>query len=296
LKGGRRNASNMQAMPEVSPWPKRLLIIGVCLAAIGLTLLVFQNDEMSKLSDPRESAGHTIILGETGAVTLDSGCWVLEVEGATEDVVIELKKVEGASATEVVDEGCRHDYIAQTSDGTPFTDVGSWSIDEEMEVQVSAAEECVDCDGITVYMTNDATYFSSFISNPAIVVMCGACGLGFLLIPLGGMLVIINRRQVAKIHLVTNQQILEAMTPEDEDLPVQTAGPDVLTTDQIYRLMKGEDPTTLVEREPPSPFSNADTRVKPTPTSSTGGSSNIASGFTPEQLPDDDSWKKWDEA
>lgn len=287
----------MQAMPEVSPWPKRLLIIGVGLAVIGLTLLVFQSDAWSKLSDPRESAGHTIILGETGSVTLDSGCWVVEVRDVpSNDVVIELKRVEGASATDIIEEGCRHDYVAQTTDGSTFTDVGSWSIDEKMEVQVSPAEECVDCDGITVYMTNDATYLSSFMSNPTLMVMVGACGLGFLLIPLGGMLIIINRRQTAKTHLITNQHIREAMIPEGEDLPVQTAGPEILTTDQIYRLMKGEDPTTLVEREPPSPFSNIDTRVKEISSSSTGGSGNVASGFTPDNLPVDDSWKKWDES
>lgn len=285
----------MQAMPEVSPWPKRLLIIGVGLAVIGLTLLVFQIDEMGKLSDPRESADYSVILGETGTVTLEPGCWVIEVEGAAGDVVIELKKVEGASATDIIEEGCRHDYVAQTSDGTPFTDVGSWSIDEKIEVQVSPAEGCVDCAGITVYMTNDATYLSSFMS-PIMMVMGGACGLGFLLIPLGWMLMMINRGQAAKTHLVTNQHILEAMTPEGEEQPVQTASPDILTTDQIYRLMKGEDPTTLVEREPPSPFSNVDTRAKPIPSSSTGGSGNVASEFTPDNLPVDDSWKKWDES
>jgi hypothetical protein len=283
-------------MPEVSPWPKRLLIIGVVLAIIGLTLLVSQNDEMGKLSDPRVSADHSIILGETGAVVLEPGCWVVEIEGAAEDVVIELKKVEGASATEVIEERCKPNYEALTADGSSFTNVGKWSIDEEIEVQVSPAEECIDCTGITVYLTNDANWMSSFMGNPTLVVMFGACGLGFLLIPLGGMLIIINRRQTAKTHLITNQHIREAMTPEDEEQPVQTASPDILTTDQIYRLMKGEDPTTFVEREPPSPFSNIDTRVKEISSSSTGGSGNIASGFTPDNMPVDDSWKKWDES
>ncbi len=286
----------MQAMPEVSPWPKRLLIIGVGLAVIGLTLLVFQNGEMGKLSDPRESADHSIILGEDGTLTLEPGCWVIEVEGVAEDVIIELKRVEGASATEVIEEKCKPNYEALAADGSSFTNVGKWSIDEEIEVQVSPAEECIDCIGITVYLTNDATYLSSFMSNPILMVMFGACGLGFLLIPLGWMLMMINRGQAAKTHLVTNQHILEAMTPEGEEQPVQTANPDILTTDQIYRLMKGEDPTTLVEREPPSPFSNVDTRTKPIPSSSTGGSGNVASEFTPDNLPVDDSWKKWDES
>jgi uncharacterized membrane protein len=286
----------MQAMPEVSPWPKRLLIIGVGLTVIGLTLLVFQNDEMSKLSDPRESADHSVIIGETGAVTLEPGCWVIEVEGAAEDVVIELKRVDGASTTEVIEERCKPNYEALAADGSSFTNVGKWSIDEEIEVQVSPAEECLDCIGITVYLTNDANWVSSFMSNPTLMVMFGTCGLGFLLIPLGGMLIIINRRQTAKTHLVTNQHILEAMTPDGEDQPVQTASPDILTTDQVYRLMKGEDPTTLVEREPPSPFSNVDTRTKPIPSSSTGGSGNVASEFTLDNLPVDHSWKKWDES
>jgi len=286
----------MQAMPEVSPWPKRLLIIGVGLAVIGLTLLVFQNDEMSNLSDPRVSADHSIILGETGSVALEPGCWVVEVEGVTEDVIIELKRVEGASATEVIEERCKPNYEALAVDGSSFTNVGKWSIDEEIEVQVSPAEGCIDCDGITVYLTNDGNWVNSFLSSPTLMVMFGTCGLGFLLIPLGGMLIIINRRQTAKTHLITNQHIREAMIPEGEDLPVQTAGPEILTTDQIYRLMKGEDPTTLVEREPPSPFSNIDTRVKEISSSSTGGSGNVASGFTPDNLPVDDSWKKWDES
>ncbi len=70
----------------------------------------------------------------------------------------------------------------------------------------------------------------------------------------------------------------------------------MLTTDDLYKLVRGELPKDQpVAQDVPSPFSDSDTRVVTPKKSATGGSINRASSYTPENLPADDSWKNWDE-
>jgi hypothetical protein len=93
---------------------------------------------------------------------------------------------------------------------------------------------------------------------------------------------------------MTQQQIVEAMNPYEQQMDPNQ---EILTTDQLYRLVRGE----LPENEPqqsnvPSPFSDADTRIKTPTKAKVGGSINKASSYTHENPPTDESWKSWDES
>ena len=113
------------------------------------------------------------------------------------------------------------------------------------------------------------------------------------MLPLGWILVSINKGKDSKVML-TQQQIVEAMNPYEQDV---NPNQEILTTDQLYKLVRGEVPEMEQQQtNVPSPFSDADTRVKPPTKAKTGGSINRASSYTHENPPTDESWKNWDES
>ena len=88
--------------------------------------------------------------------------------------------------------------------------------------------------------------------------------------------------------------MIGAMNPIENEL---NSNPEILTTDQLYKLVRGEVPEMEQQQSNvPSPFSDVDTRVKSQPKKKTGGSINKASSYTHENPPTDESWKNWDES
>ena len=88
--------------------------------------------------------------------------------------------------------------------------------------------------------------------------------------------------------------MVTAMDPLEREL---NSNQEILTTDQLYKLVRGEVPEMEPRQENvPSPFSDADTRVRSQTPKKTGGSINKASSYTHENPPTDESWKNWDES
>ena len=88
--------------------------------------------------------------------------------------------------------------------------------------------------------------------------------------------------------------MITAMDPLDREL---NSNQEILTTDQLYKLVRGEVPEMEARQtNVPSPFSDADTRVQSKTPKKTGGSINRASSYTHENPPTDESWKSWDES
>ena len=88
------------------------------------------------------------------------------------------------------------------------------------------------------------------------------CCSGAILFPLGWLLVSINRGRDTKVQL-TQEQMIGAMNPIENEL---NSNPEILTTDQLYKLVRGEVPEMEQQQsDVPSPFSDADTRVKSQP-------------------------------
>ena len=54
----------MQATPDVSPWPKRLLIAGITMSVIGLIVFISFGENFFEHQDPRKSAQHKVKFGE----------------------------------------------------------------------------------------------------------------------------------------------------------------------------------------------------------------------------------------
>ena len=90
-------------------------------------------------------------------------------------------------------------------------------------------------------------------------------------------------------------QVTDIMSQEESF--IKGTQKDILTTDQVYKLVRGETPN-IEQNKPnvPSPFSNTDTRPTAVSKAKSTGSIYSASAHTPEKPPEDESWKNWDES
>lgn len=283
----------MQPAPAASAWPKRILITGIALALIGLTTLTIIMGSIGDYYDPRETSEHSVEFGETtGPIELSSGCWVVNIEDSAKDYTITYQLIENGEVAGDVDEGCRTDFQAQTAD-VDFVTVTELDIDEKSEVLVKITCESNDGCENPVLFTNGDAVIGSMMMDPWLLITAGLCCVGFIFVPLGWLLISINRGHANKVHISQNQ-IVSAMQPLEDETPAEQ---EILTTDQLYKLVRGEVPEKREQvSSVPSPFANADTRVQKAVASKEGGSINRASTYTHENPPSDDSWKNWDDA
>ena len=285
----------MQAAPDVSPWPKRLLIAGITMSVLGLILFLSNSDSFFEHQDPRESAQHKVEYGGDLNVNLSEGCWVVHVIESDEDYDIVLSETDGETLGEEISKSCKADYTAQSSDGTEFTKIGAYKIEGDTQIEVSiTCDTDSDCSDIVVFLNDDyKTTMETFADLP-ILISFAMCCLGFLLIPFGWMLIVINRGKATQVQ-IAQQQMIQTIEPNDEEIPYAN-GQQMLTTDQIYQMMRGNLPDESRQENIPPPFVDVKKIVPVVQKKEVGGSANKASSHTSGKAPADDSWRKWDEA
>ena len=281
----------MQPATSSSPWPKRILIVGIALALLGSISLVFSQDHLEGFYDPRETSEYTAEYGEVNTITLEPGCWVVNVEGSDSDYDVSFKYIVDDTAGDAVSEDCKTDF--QAAADVDFDTVAKLDIEETSEILVTiSCKSDGDCEKPLLF-TDGGAVVNKMLTDSKVLVTGGLCCVGFILVPLGWLLISINRGRENKVHLSQNQ-IVTAMTPLEENLPKNK---EILTTDELYQLVRGEVPGSG-EKEVvvPSPFTGVDTRTRTATTTKVGGSINRASIHTPENPPKDESWKNWDES
>ena len=284
----------MQPATEQSPWPKRIMIAGIALGFIGVIGFSFIFDDFADYYDPREMSEHTVEYnsGTNTLLNLSSGCWVVNVEGDDSDYDVSFQYVEGGAAAGDVAEDCRSDFQASATE-VDFSKITT--LDVKKSSQVLVVIECKEAGGCEnpLYLTNSEDVLFEMAGNFGLWIVFASCCSGALLLPLGWLLVSINKSKDAKVHL-TQQQVVNAMDPFEQEL---NSNQEILTTDQLYKLVRGEVPEMEQQQtNVPSPFSDADTRVRSQTPKKTGGSINKASSYTHENPPTDESWKNWDES
>ncbi len=279
----------MQPAETPSPWPKRILILGIVLSVCGFLAFGLMGESFANITDPRENSEHSASIGEVNSMVLEEGCWVVSVEGSDSDYIVEFNYVEDNAAGEPVDDDCRTDFQIMGTD-VDFTAVTKLNIEKDSEILVTIeCEEDGECENPLLFTNGDdaATEQMKVMMIPG-----GLCLTGFILIPLGWILMSINRGKAAAVQFVQNPN-----TPIDPIGNDPRMNQEMLTTDQLYKLVRGEMP---VEEDRasnvPGPFANADTRIRTSPQKKVGGSINKASSYTAENPPTDESWKNWDES
>ena len=283
----------MQPAQESSPWPKRILITGIALGFIGVVALSFTASNFADYYDPREMSEHSVEYSDTNnLLTLEPGCWVVNVQGDDSDYDVSFNYVEDGVAGEAVSDDCRSDFQPSEAD-VKFATITKLHIEEESEVFVKI--DCEESDGCEqpLLFTNSEEVVIEMMSDLGLWTVASACCTAAILVPLGWLLISINKSKEGAVQL-TQQQMVESMNPYEQNL---NQNQEIMTTDQLYRLVRGELPDGENEQaNVPSPFSDADTRVKSQAKTNTGGSINKPSSYTHENPPTDESWKSWDEA
>lgn len=269
----------MQPEVDANVWPRRLLIVGSILFLVGAALYLSNTDLMNDIIDPRKSAAHTLEDGGIHTLTLEEGCWVFSVLEENADVTMNISEINGSAVGKTLDQKCRADYAPQAIDGAVFVVLEKWDIDQKKEVLIE-----IDCEGgcagKTVWLNENGAFISDF-TQPIIVIMITICCFGSFLIPLGLVLMLVNRSKAQPV-------LLENQSPFTE-----TDAVEMKSTDEIFAMIHGV--MNDAENEVPPPFSGL-TAPKEVPEKVQSGSGNIASSITPDNPASDDSWKKWDES
>ena len=269
----------MQPEEDVNVWPRRLLIAGSALFLIGTMLYFSNSDLMNDIVDPRISAEHSLEDGGIHTLTLGEGCWIFSVLEENTKITVNLSEVNGSAVGKNLDEKCRADYAPQSTDGTVFAIIGKWEIDQKKEVLIEIDCEG-SCSGKTVWLNENSAFISGF-TQPVMVIMIAICCFGSFLIPLGLVLMLINRSKAQPILLENQSSLTEIDAGE------------MKSTDEIFALIHGV--INEAENEVPPPFSGL-TVPEEASQKAQSGSGNVASNLTPDNPPVDDSWKKWDES
>jgi len=289
----------MQPAEEHSPWPKRIMIAGLILGFLGVIAFSFFAGDMMDYYDPREVSEHSAEYGQVNQMNLTSGCWVVNVEGDDSEYEVTFQYVdwEKGSISGDVDDDCRTDWQTMSSDAE-FSTITKLHIEEDSVVLVTIEckpgddNEYDGCDNPLLFTNSNDVLFDMF-GDVGLWIVATTCCTGAILLPLGWLLVTINKSKENKVH-ITQQQMVGAMTPYEQDL---NSKQEILTTDQLYKLVRGEIPETGQEQtNVPSPFSDADTRINKPTKAKIGGSINKPSTYTHENPPSDESWKNWDES
>ena len=270
------------------------MIAGLALGFIGVIGFSLIFDDFRDYYDPREMSEYSVDYdsGTNTVLDLSSGCWVVNVEGSDADYDVSFQYVENGAAAGEVSDDCRSDFQA-SSDDTDFSKITTLHIEKSSEVLVIIdCEEQDSCED-PLYFTNSEDVLFEMAGDFGLWAVFATCCSGALLFPLGWLLVSINRSKDSKVQL-TQQQMITAMDPLDREV---NSNQEILTTDQLYKLVRGEVPEMEARQtNVPSPFSDADTRVQSKTPKKTGGSINRASSYTHENPPTDESWKNWDES
>lgn len=270
------------------------MIAGLALGFIGVIGFSLIFDDFRDYYDPREMSEFSVDYdsGTNTVLNLSSGCWVVNVEGSEADYDVSFQYVENGAAAGEVSDDCRSDFQA-SSDDADFSKITT--LDVEKSSQVLVIIDCEEQDGCEnpLYFTNSEDVLYEMAGDFGLWAVLGTCCVGGLLFPLGWLLVSINKSKNPQVQLA-QQQMVASMDPLDRELK---SNQDILTTDQLYKLVRGEVPEMEQKQtNVPSPFSDADTRVRTQTPKKTGGSINKASSYTHENPPTDESWKSWDES
>ena len=283
----------MQPEQVISPWPKRLMISGIVIGIIGVGLFSYLLDDFNDYYDPRETNEHTALLGENNRFEIEPGCWVVNLEGDDDAYNVKFRYVENGSQAEDVPTGCVTDFQAMSGD-TDFSTIAKLDVEKKSDIIViiecEDGEECVR----PIYFTNGDAVILDMVTDQGLISTLGACCLGAFLFPLGWILMTINKNKTSKVTLLESQ-VSEIMSQEESF--IKGTQNDILTTDQVYKLVRGEGPEIQEQKtDVPSPFSNTDTRPTAVSKAKSTGSIYSASAHTPEKPPTDESWKNWDES
>ena len=312
-------------MPEpaaASPWPLRIVVLGAVMLLSSFILFGSMGGALNEAFDPRTTNVAEVSGGGEVLADLRPVCHALYVT-AEHEANATLLRSDGwsTSGTALDTSECRSEWEPMTVDrGIVFVRVAAWEVQEDGEhlLQLEAEE------GVVAWLVDVPAMEQGMLSSPWILAAFGLCTFGVLVLPIGLTLLFSERRRRGKgVMVIAANGQLQPMTPggaeafgmpaqqvREQDLPFDpvtgayrepesaTPGADpapdgMLTTEQVYALMRGDIEGALppeARREGPrDPFVATSRRVAPTPTKPPEPAQEKPEPTSTK------SWESWDE-
>ena len=261
-----------------NPWPLRLAIAGAAMLVLGAFLLASQGPAVDEIWDARNVATLETTGEASGVASLEEGCYyAVTIKGAN-NVEVNLTKIEGSArvSESLENKICASDWAPMSSDDTAFIITDGWKVIEEAEYALDTT--CIvdtDCSNDTVYLVHTNPLQYAAFESPGLLLGFATCCMGLLVLPLAGVVLWLSRSKQAATSVVmmnpdgTMSQAQE-ITPEmmaafargenplqpKVDAPFADTGlgetetfvdgkqsvmsGDLLTTEQVYALMRGD--------------------------------------------------------
>ena len=258
------------AQSESNPWAVRIAVVGLICIVVGAGAIFSNMDQIDEASSPKKINQASITGGGAEAVELGNSCYSAVV--TSNDVSnVSLLKMSGSDVTgdALESSSCKTDWTPMDSDGSRFTIIKEWNIEEAGEYVLEV--ECdVNCENSTLWLVDATSAQWKMLEQPALVFGGAACCIGILILPLAGILYLTNKNdkspkvmmvgvdgQMMPITDLTPENIAKLQSqPEKVDNPFADTGisdseefvdgrEDVqkgtlLTTEQVFALMKGD--------------------------------------------------------
>lgn len=284
-----------------APWAKRFAIAGALFLLLGGILLNSQSDAIDSIYDPRVIAVAEIDEDVAQNFEMEEGeCYMAIVTQSSPSIDVTLTPIvggSGGSSESLAPASCFSDWTPMASDATNFLIYEQWIAEENGEVTASSTCSEESCDDYTVWMVHvEDTWMFGFLEFKGLVFGIGICCLGFIFLPLAGLLAYSARSSAihGTIKVVDNDGVLLESYESQEELMAalkdtssslyQGAGVNappanveqedgfvdgsrdvmqgtMMTTEQVYGFMRGEVPESAQRVE--DPFADSPTPVQP---------------------------------
>ncbi len=305
--------------PAASPWPLRIVVLGGVMLLSSFILFGSMGGTLNEAFDPRSTNVAEVSGGGEVLSDLRPVCHALYVT-ADHAGNASLLRSDGWSATGTAleESPCKSEWEPMTVErGVLFVRVAAWDVEEEGEhlLQLDADEEVV------AWLVDVPAMEQGMLSSPYILAAFGLCTFGVLLLPVGLTLLFSERRRRGqRVMVVAANGQVQPLTPggsevfgmptqaretdlpfdpmtgayRDNDAPASgvDAAPDgMLTTEQVYALMRGDIEGALPPEARPDgprdPFMATSRRTAPT--------KPAPSKPAEEAQPGNASWESWDD-
>tara|TARA_B110000459_G_C16531006_1_gene457202 strand:- start:216 stop:1256 length:1041 start_codon:yes stop_codon:yes gene_type:complete len=285
-----------------SSWPMRLAIVGALLLVIGSIIVAAQDEALDSVYDPRENAITQIKGPGSANFDVQKGdCYMAIFLEDEDDMDITLRPiidVTHASTEELTPNSCFSDWRPMASDGTEFEIHEQWIAEESGQMLVESTCPDEGCEEQTVWIVHTDGWELKMLESSGLIFGFGICCLGFILLPIAGVVAYTTRSN--RIHgalrvigrdgellksFESQEEMMAAMRgvniPLEGDIADEDIGeisePDdgfvdgskdvmqgtLMTTEQVYALMRGDTPDAV--REVQDPFADSPTPIQQQP-------------------------------
>ena len=262
-----------KASGQANPWSLRVAIFGLICIFVGSVVLFSQGNSIDNVFSPR-NVSEIIVTGDNSEIgELDSGCHVAVGISDSGYGNLSLTKMLGSSpASESLEStSCATDWQPMDTSGDEYAIIEGWKVSEEGEyVLTMDCSEQNGCEDVTIWLVDVDEAQWNIFGEIGLIAGGGLCCFGLIALPIALILYVTNRNKskvmminydgmimpitdltpetVKKMEQTNNVQAIEnpfadtgiSKSEDFVDGRESVENGTLLTTDQVFALMKGD--------------------------------------------------------